>query len=181
MKRFEIHTTYDYRTSKAYVTMHYTTQVKTLTFLRISGIIGILFPLAVRLCTPLLPEGLLPVFLPGLLFWTGCFLLAFAFISPRLSARTMNGKHGKTPASNIVNLYDDHITCIQDKREVSLKYNQVVQIFEDAGFFYLYIDRDAAYILDKSGFTMGTPDELRKFLHEKTRHPIVFRGRKPKS
>ncbi|MFC4652146.1 YcxB family protein [Lactococcus nasutitermitis] len=48
-----------------------------------------------------------------------------------------------------------------------MKYESFTSVRETADSFYLYISNSAAFLLTKSDFTQGTPDELRQLLQEK--------------
>ncbi len=48
-----------------------------------------------------------------------------------------------------------------------LNYSLVKKIMESKYDIYLFISNRQCYILDKSGFELGSPDELLKFLKEK--------------
>ena len=47
------------------------------------------------------------------------------------------------------------------------KYFKLYKIFETKDFFYLYSDKTHSYIIEKSGFTKGNPDDFSKFLKNK--------------
>ena len=46
-------------------------------------------------------------------------------------------------------------------------YYKLKHIYETPDFFYLYIDKNHAYLLNKSGFTVGTSEEFSKFIKKK--------------
>ncbi len=56
--------------------------------------------------------------------------------------------------------------CIRQK----LKYRHLVRIFETGDFFYLYVNKDHAFLLEKSGFTVGDTTKFLKFLKRKRWH-----------
>ena len=53
------------------------------------------------------------------------------------------------------------------------------KIFETNEFFYLYLDSRHSLILDKSGFTKGTPTEFKDFIKKKC--PLKYRYDKVKT
>ena len=48
-----------------------------------------------------------------------------------------------------------------------LNYSSIVKFMESKQDIYLFISKTHGYILDKSGFTVGSPEEFLKFLQEK--------------
>ncbi len=47
-----------------------------------------------------------------------------------------------------------------------IKYKSIYKVYESRTCFYIYISKMQAYILDKSGFTEGTPADLRELLRD---------------
>lgn len=57
---------------------------------------------------------------------------------------------------------------IRDKLQVQhISYRKLYKIFETSTFFYLYIDRTHAFLLDKSSFSIGSPEDFSEFIHKK--------------
>lgn len=57
---------------------------------------------------------------------------------------------------------------ISDKRfSEKIKYWKLHRVYETDDFFYLYIDKDHAFLLNKSTFTKGNTSEFIKFLKKK--------------
>ena len=50
---------------------------------------------------------------------------------------------------------------------VELKYGFLVKVTESERYIYLYINAFSAHVVDKQGFTLGTPDALKQMLREK--------------
>ena len=48
-----------------------------------------------------------------------------------------------------------------------IKYYQLYKIFETSTFFYLYIDKTHAMLLNKENFTIGSSDDFSKFINKK--------------
>lgn len=47
------------------------------------------------------------------------------------------------------------------------KYYKLHRVFETEDFFYLYMDKIHALVLDKNGFTIGTPEDFSLFIKKK--------------
>ncbi|MCI8470170.1 MAG: YcxB family protein [Clostridia bacterium] len=57
---------------------------------------------------------------------------------------------------------------IEDEKEYSkMKYYQLYKVFETADFFYLYIDKTHALLLDKTKFKKNNPSEFLDFIKRK--------------
>lgn len=70
--------------------------------------------------------------------------------------------------------YEKYFT-IKNKREFNkIKYYRLYRIFETSNFFYLYIDKTHAFLIDKSTFSIGNSNDFASFL----RHKNVFKYRK---
>lgn len=48
-----------------------------------------------------------------------------------------------------------------------MKYYKLYKIYETKTFFYLYIDNDHAFLINKSGFVRGLSDDFSKFINKK--------------
>lgn len=57
---------------------------------------------------------------------------------------------------------------IEDEKEFSkIKYYQLYKVFETIDFFYLYIDKTHAFLMDKSKFQKDNPSEFTRFIKKK--------------
>lgn len=48
-----------------------------------------------------------------------------------------------------------------------IKYYKLYKVYENENFFYLYMDKTNAFIIDKSGFSVGTIQDFKKFMKSK--------------
>ena len=60
--------------------------------------------------------------------------------------------------------------------ECRYEYSVLRELAEDGGYFYLFITGEMAYVLKKTDFTRGAPEEFRKFLEERTGKTVQFMG-----
>lgn len=63
--------------------------------------------------------------------------------------------------------YDKFFVISDKKNSEKIKYWKLHRIYETEEFFYLYINKDHAFLLDKSTFTKGNTSEFLKFLRKK--------------
>lgn len=63
--------------------------------------------------------------------------------------------------------YERYFTISDKKFMDKIRYFKLYKIYETNEFFYLYIDKDHAFLLDKSTFSKGNISEFLKFLKKK--------------
>lgn len=63
--------------------------------------------------------------------------------------------------------YEKNFKIRDNMNHEIMKYFKLYKIYETNDFFYLYSDKTHSYIIEKSGFTKGNPDEFSKFLKTK--------------
>lgn len=64
--------------------------------------------------------------------------------------------------------YQDYFS-IQDKRNLSkFHYYKLYKVFETNDFFYLYVDKTHAFLIDKFNFSIGNSSDFIVFLKHKT-------------
>lgn len=64
--------------------------------------------------------------------------------------------------------YEKYFVISDKKVSEQIRYWKLHRIFETKDFFYLYINKDHAFLLDKSTFIKGNTSEFLKFLKKKT-------------
>ena len=73
----------------------------------------------------------------------------------------------KNEKSFTFKFYNDFMTC-EDKRQISkMKYSKFYRVFETDDFFYLYIDRTHAFLLNKLTFKNNNPSDFSAFIKKK--------------
>ena len=71
--------------------------------------------------------------------------------------------------------FDDHLSDLSNKsRTTSFSYEEVTAIEESDDFFFIFYMEANAIIIAKSDFTIGTPDDFRAFIVEKTGKKVKF-------
>jgi len=78
--------------------------------------------------------------------------------------KAVNPKAGTTTLS----LYDEKAVDQDNLSENVMSYGNFVEIVENEAYFFLYIQKNQAYILNKLNFTHGNPAEFASFISEKT-------------
>lgn len=68
---------------------------------------------------------------------------------------------------NTYSFYDKYMTIKNQKDNIKLNYYKLYKIFETENYFYLYINKNYSFVLDKYNFSIGEPDEFYKFIKKK--------------
>ncbi len=105
-----------------------------------------------------------------------CFCLYRYFHPISVVNKELKGKTLQEEKSFTFKFYEKYFK-IQDKLQIdTVKYYQIRKIFETKNFFYLYIDRTHAFIINKENFLIGKPADFSEFLKKK----CIFRFKKVK-
>lgn len=101
----------------------------------------------------------------------------FPFIYVKFYKKEINKKKYKpaTVSEDVVNYteFSEDGFCEKTFRReeqigvTSLKYTDLVKLVDYKGYFFVYISKMQAFIIDKSGFVVGTAEDLKSFLAEK--------------
>ena len=68
--------------------------------------------------------------------------------------------------------YEKFFVISDKKNSEKIKYWKLHRVYETEDFFYLYINKDHAFLLDKTTFTKGNTSEFLKFLKKKIWYKI---------
>lgn len=71
--------------------------------------------------------------------------------------------------------YENFLTISYDKDSAQIKYRKLYRFYETDDFFYLYINKDHAFLLDKSTFCIGDISNFMSFLKKKCWLRIFYR------
>lgn len=105
-----------------------------------------------------------------------CFCLYRYFHPISVVTKELKSKTLQEEKSFIFKFYEKNFK-IQDKLQTDImKYYKLRKIFETENFFYLYIDKTHAFIINKENFLIGKPADFSKFLKKK----CIFRFKKVK-
>lgn len=110
----------------------------------------------------------------GLSGWQSNALMGLIMLACILGEDYVNGAVGlrKTPPGNrVVNAAfqdESFYVCRSQAGESWWAYHQIQAAVETKDYFALILDRKHGQIYDKKGFSWGTPEEFREFIHKKT-------------
>lgn len=63
--------------------------------------------------------------------------------------------------------YDKNFKIREKTRFIKIRYFKLRKIYETDKFFYLYMTKKHAFLIDKQGFTLGNSEEFSKFMKNK--------------
>lgn len=72
----------------------------------------------------------------------------------------------------IFTFYKNFFVISDKKNSEKIKYWKLHRVYETNDFFYLYIDKNHAFLLNKDTFTKGNTEEFLKFLKKKIWYKI---------
>ena len=104
---------------------------------------------------------------------TLCILIGFVFWRLYNPIKTVQKEIQSEKIENqqefIFKFYERKFIIYGKKMKSEIKYWKLYKIFETDDYFYLYIDKDHAFLLSKNGFEIGTPNSFREFIKRKCR------------
>lgn len=101
----------------------------------------------------------------------GCGILRIAMGAVFL-ALGVNLFRGRFAASvqeeeNRIRFFDDRVEYAGRQQQGYYTYDQVLRLGENNEYFFLYVGKNRALLVDKAGMTLGEPERLRQFLCQK--------------
>lgn len=102
------------------------------------------------------------------------FFWAYRLMEPYY--KTKKELQSKKVQENLINYYFFYDTYFKIKNKIGtskIKYYKIYRVYEKEDFFYLYFDKSNAFIIDKSGFTLGNKTTFSQFLKKK--FPFKFK------
>lgn len=100
-----------------------------------------------------------------IIFTAFCLYRYFHPIS--VVVKELNGKTIKEEKSFTFKFYDKYFK-VESGMELNLvKYYKLRRCFETKDFFYLYIDKTHAFLINKENFSIGNSNDFSKFIREK--------------
>lgn len=81
-----------------------------------------------------------------------------------------NSSKIKNQTTNIYTFYDDFVIIKSEEKEAKLSYYKFYKVFETKDRFYLYLNKNYAYILFKNNFSIGESKQFMPFMKKKLWH-----------
>lgn len=99
-----------------------------------------------------------------------CFVafLGYRFIQP--GQKNKKELRSDKVQNNLINyyfFYDNYFKVKNTIGNSKLKYSKLYKVYENDNYFYLYLDKNNSFILEKNGFMIGTSSDFEKFMKSK--------------
>ncbi|MBQ2956688.1 MAG: YcxB family protein [Clostridia bacterium] len=101
-------------------------------------------------------------------------LLLAVFYSQYLQWWYWRRNKPKAGTAVVYTFFEDRFTAVSGTLSQSAQYDDLFEVVETKAVFGLRRDKSGAAILPKSCFTVGSPDDFRAFIEEKTGKKIKF-------
>lgn len=105
-----------------------------------------------------------------------CFCLYRYFHPISVVSKELKGKTISEEKSFTFKFYEKYFNVYDKLDHSTVKYYKLRKVFETENFFYLYIDKNHAFILNKENFSIGKPTDFSDFIKKK----CIFRFKKVK-
>ena len=76
----------------------------------------------------------------------------------------------------VFTFYENYFVISNEKLSEKIKYWKLYKVFENSDFFYLYIDKEHAFLLNKRCFLKGDPSKFMQFIKKKIKFKIIKSG-----
>lgn len=105
--------------------------------------------------------------------WTTMYvmiIIGIVFIIYRIYSQKMivknENKSNKIKNEEVFefNFYNDYIIIKKEEEQEKITYKGLYKLFETDDYFYLYINRDNAFLLNKKGFEIGEVNKFKEFI-----------------
>lgn len=103
-----------------------------------------------------------------LLFALFTGFLSYRFIQPYY--KTKKEYHSDKVQKNLVNqycFYDKYFEISNTLGNSKFKYYKLYRVYETSNYFYLYLNKTNALIIEKAGFMIGNSNSFKKFIKTK--------------
>lgn len=108
-------------------------------------------------------------FLPGIIILIlGIIFVVYRNVHPKKIEKEQREKI-KQPIKNKYKFYNYYFETINEKGNSTTFYFKIYKIIETNSNYYIYVNKDFAFVIDKKGFLIGDTEEFTKFLKRKRR------------
>lgn len=105
----------------------------------------------------------------GLVLTLGLIVfIAYRVYRPKMIVKRENNSDKFTSNNtNTFKFFDKNFEVKNNNGSFYYRYFALHRIFEAKDFFYLYVNRENAFLISKSAFSLGTSDDFSKFIKKK--------------
>lgn len=158
---FKNKTTYDLELYQKFQNFHNSKYQFGYRFYTLFFVVLILFCSIGNFVTNNVPLGAL-FLIVLLVFISWRFFYPYFFIRKEASSKKITNH-----MTNIYTFFDKYIKIKNTQGPFQFSYRKLTKVFETKDTFYLYINKTHSFIVQKSGFLVGTPDDFSGFIKQK--------------
>ena len=93
---------------------------------------------------------------------------AIKFIYPKLKIKKEFKSSKISNSENFIfRFYDKYFKIHSNGKYSIIYYHSIYRVYDTDDFFYLYLNKDKSFLIDKTGFSIGTAEEFSQFLKNK--------------
>lgn len=170
-KRFEVQNSYTERTFKEFAEFH-CKRIQGIVYLKYLGLLILLYTVYTYA-----KEGNFN-FISFFLNPSVWFALIFMFMSYKItenSAKQLYAGCVKNQGlKNTVTFLPERVEIVSAQMNESYFYGDLHKCYETDAYFYLYVRKGVAQILEKSKFTLGDPGAFRAFLQQEAKVKCIW-------
>lgn len=105
------------------------------------------------------------------------FLVHRYVVMPKNNLKNIKSKYGENPVH--FDFEEKHFTVNVENgansENISIEYDKLIKAKEVKDYFFLYSDRQHAYVIKKSAFVMGCPEDLSVYLKKQLGKKFIIR------
>lgn len=95
------------------------------------------------------------------------FILYRVYRPKRLIKKENESDKFTSNNTNTFKFFDKHFEVKNNNGSFVYRYFMLHKVFETKNFFYLYVNRENAFLISKSAFSLGTTEDFSKFMKKK--------------
>lgn len=145
-------------------------------------IIGIILFIAARYLATLFDDPFLPLGLPYFIIIVFAIIVIFCLVkacrtTPEKMLKAINStyKDSSTSYTFSENVFTAITSDGETRGESAIEYSKIPKALEGKEYFYIFANENSAYIIRKSAFAEGTPEELRNILKTELKDKFIIK------
>lgn len=95
-------------------------------------------------------------------------VLAASLFSVRINAWSAYRSYNRAVGEAEFRFDEDGVHTHSALEDGTVYYGAFVKLLESRDYFFLYVQKNSAFVLPKKDFTIGDPNDFAAFIHEKT-------------
>lgn len=96
-----------------------------------------------------------------------CFVVYRVYRPKKLVDNELKSEKISTNNTNVFSFYDKNFLVENNNGVFTFRYFMLHRVFETNDFFYLYVNKENAFLVAKKTFSLGTAEDFSKFIKDK--------------